>query len=308
MQNVFVICHSTFVIHLNEPDFKNLTISIIGLGLMGGSLAFALRDHVKEIIGCDTDSAAITFALNHHIISRAANFDSALESDLIILATPPRVIVEQLNRLTAFTFRNPHSAIILDLGSTKRAIVDVMQKLPACFDPIGGHPMCGKEIGGIANADANFFRDKTFILTPLERTSSRAINIARQLIAIIGAQPLILDPDHHDSLAAMVSHLPYLTSIALMHSAMTMNDDDVWRIAASGFRDTTRLAASDLTMMRDIMQTNRGAVLDSLRRFRNEIDSLTALIESSDFDSLHAILSSAQFKRSQLFKSPISNL
>ena len=292
---------------MDEPDFKNLTISIIGLGLMGGSLAFALRDHVKEITGCDTDSAAITFALNHHLISRAADFDSALESDLIILAIPPRAIIEQLNRLTAFAFRNPHSAIILDLGSTKTQIVSEMQKLPAHFDPIGGHPMCGKEIGGIANADENLFRDKTFILTPLERTSSRALNIAHQLITIIGAGPLILDPDHHDSLAAMVSHLPYLASIALMHSAMTMNDDDVWRIAASGFRDTTRLAASDLTMMRDIMQTNRGAVLDSLRRFRNEIDSLTALIESSDFDSLHAILSSAQFKRSQLFKSPISN-
>jgi len=292
---------------MDEPDFKNLRVAIVGLGLMGGSLALAIRDRVREIIGCDTDSAAIAFALNHHLISRAADFDSALDCDLLILATPPRVIIEQLNHLTASAFRIPHSAFILDLGSTKRAIVDVMQKLPAHFDPIGGHPMCGKEIGGIANADENLFREKTFIITPLERTSPRALSITHQLIRIIGAQPLILDPDHHDLLAAMVSHLPYLTSVALMHSALMMNDDDMWRIAASGFRDTTRLAVSDLTMMTDIMQTNRQAVLESLHRFRNEIDSLTALIESSDFDALHKKLSTAQSKRSQLFQSLIPN-
>jgi prephenate dehydrogenase len=78
-ENTFVICHSTFVIHLNDPDFKNLTVSIIGLGLMGGSLALALRARAREIIGCDTDSAAVAFALNHHIITRAADFDSALD-------------------------------------------------------------------------------------------------------------------------------------------------------------------------------------------------------------------------------------
>lgn len=291
---------------MDEPDFKNLRVAIVGLGLMGGSMALAIRDQVREIIGCDTDFAAIAFALNHRIISRAADFDSALDCDLLILATPPRIIIEQLQTISQSPISNLHASrpIILDLGSTKRAIVGVMQKLPAHFDPIGGHPMCGREVGGIANADENLFRDKTFIITPLERTSPRALNIVHQLISIIGAQPLILDPDHHDSLAAMVSHLPYLTSVALMHSAMTMNDDDVWRIAASGFRDTTRLAASDLTMMSDIMQTNRAAVLESLHRFRNEIDSLTTLIESSDFDSLHTILSSAQSNRSQLFQPP----
>jgi len=294
---------------MDEPDFKNLRVAIVGLGLMGGSLALAIRDQAREIIGCDADSAAIAFALNHRIISRAADFDSALDCDLIILATPPRVILEQLQavrRLYASRITR-HESIILDLGSTKRAIVDSMIPLPAHFDPVGGHPMCGKEVGGIANADATLFRDKTFILTPLQRTSSRALDVVHQLIRIIGAQPLILDPDHHDSLAAMMSHLPYLTSVALMRSAMTMNDDDVWRIAASGFRDTTRLAASDLTMMMDIMQTNRQAVLELLRRFRNEIDSLITLIESSNFDSLHVLLSSAQTKRSQLFQPVTEN-
>lgn len=294
---------------MDEPDFKNSRVAIIGLGLMGGSLALALRAHAREIIGCDADSAAITFALNHHFISRAADFDSALGCDLVILATPPRVIIEQLQAISRqpSAISNQQSKIILDLGSTKRAIVDSMTHLPASFDPIGGHPMCGREVGGIANADENLFRDKTFILTPLQRTSSRALNVVHQLVTVIGARPLILDPDHHDSLAAMVSHLPYLTSIALMRSAMMMNDDDVWRIAASGFRDTTRLAASDLTMMKDIMQTNRQAVLESLHHFRHEIDSLTALIESSDFDSLHTLLSSAQSKRSQLFQPPTPN-
>ncbi|MBI5350574.1 MAG: prephenate dehydrogenase/arogenate dehydrogenase family protein, partial [Chloroflexi bacterium] len=154
---------------MDETDFKSLRVAIVGLGLMGGSLALAIRDRAREIIGCDTDSAAITFALNHHLISRAADFNSALDCDLLILATPPRTIIEQIQVVSRHHASRitHHASIILDLGSTKAHIVSEMQKLPTHFDPIGGHPMCGKEIGGIANADENLFRDKTFILTPL---------------------------------------------------------------------------------------------------------------------------------------------
>lgn len=296
---------------MDEPGFapSSLTladcrIAIVGLGLMGGSLAMALREHCRaNIIGVDTDPNTLAFAQAHAIIHRVADFDSALAaSDLLILATPVSAILEQLQHVHHSTFRIPHSSLILDLGSTKSQIVAAMQALPPQFDPIGGHPMCGKEAGGIENANPDLYRGKTFVLSPLERTSPRALALAYELITTVGAVPLILNAEQHDKFAAAISHLPYALAIALMGVALNTNDDRLWRMAASGFRDTTRLAASDLTMMSDILLTNRAAILDALSNFRAELDTLTAAIESGNPDSLRAALESAQAKRSEMFK------
>jgi len=289
------------------PSLANARIAIVGLGLMGGSLALALRGHCREIVGVDADSNALAFAESHSIVHRATDFDSALAaSDLLILATPVRTILSQLDHLSRSTLHPPRSTL-LDLGSTKSTIAAAMQKLPPNFDPIGGHPMCGKEIGGIENADPDLYRGKTFVLTPLARTAPQALALAHELIAAIGATPLLLDPETHDRYAAAISHLPYAVSIALMRVALTTDDEEdakgvVWRMAASGFRDTTRLAASDLPMMADILLTNRAALLDSLAKFRTELDALIAAIESGDSASLRAALEPAQTKRSKLFK------
>jgi prephenate dehydrogenase len=285
----------------------NARVAIVGLGLMGGSLALALRGHCREIVGVDADSNALAFAKSHSLVHHLTDFDSALAaSDLLILATPVRAILEQLQHLRS-PISNLQSLILLDLGSTKSTIAAAMQKLPPNFDPIGGHPMCGKEIGGIENADPDLYRGKTFVLTPLARTTPNALALAHELIAATGAIPLILDAETHDRYAAAISHLPYALSVALMRVALASDDEDdakgvVWRMAASGFRDTTRLAASDLTMMADILLTNRAAILDSLSKFRAELDALTAAIESGDPDSLRAALAPAQTKRSELFK------
>ena len=150
--------------------------------------------------------------------------------------------------------------------------------------------MCGKEVSGIENAEANLFRDKTFVLTPMRRTSSAALALAQELIAAIGARPLLLSPDRHDALAAMSSHLPYVAAAALMCAAQTVEDDQLWALVASGFRDTSRLAASDLTMMVDILLTNRAAILDALGSYRTELDWFITLIDAADPDALRAAL------------------
>lgn len=291
---------------MDEPGFTSLAgmrVAIVGLGLMGGSLALALSGCCREIIGVDADPAPLTFAIERSIVHRTTDFDSALgTSDLLILAAPVRTILQQLSHLAHSTFPIPHSAFIIDLGSTKSAIVAAMKNLPAAFDPIGGHPMCGKEVSGIGHADPDLFRGKPFVLCPLDRTSPRALALAHELISAIGAHPLILDAETHDSLAALVSHLPYAVSVALMRTALATDNEALWPVAASGFRDATRLAASDLTMMIDILLTNRAAALDSLSRFRTELDSLTAAIDSGDADALRAVLESAQRKRSEMFK------
>ncbi|MBI3244162.1 MAG: prephenate dehydrogenase/arogenate dehydrogenase family protein [Chloroflexi bacterium] len=281
-------------------------MTIVGLGLMGGSLALALRGQCREIIGAEADPAARAFALQHGFVHRTTDFDSALAaSDLLILATPVRTILSQLAGIS--NLQPPTSNLqppisILDLGSTKSQIVAAMQKLPPNFDPIGGHPMCGKEVSGIEHANADLYHGKTFILTPLERTSPNALALARELVTTISSIPLVLDAETHDAFAAAISHLPYAVSIALMQTALASGGEALWQMAASGFRDATRLAASDLTMMTDILLTNRVAVLDSLARFRSELDSLAVAIESGDAAILRAALESAQRQRSEMFK------
>lgn len=294
---------------MDESGFMTLAdarVAIVGLGLMGGSLALALASHCREIIGVETDSAARAFAQSHSIVHRTTDFDSALAaSDLLILATPVRTILAQLASITNNQLPIPSSQLpitILDLGSTKSEIVAAMKNLPERFDPLGGHPMCGKEAGGIAQADAGLFRGKTFVLTPLERTSPKALALVHELISAIGAVPLLLDAETHDAYAAAISHLPYAVSIALMRTAIASTNETLWRMAASGFRDTTRLAASDLTMMTDILLTNRAAVLDSLARFRAELEALAAAIASGNPAALRAALENAQAKRSEMFK------
>lgn len=287
---------------MHEPGFSlaNCQVAVVGLGLMGGSLALALRGHCREVVGVDADPAALRFALDHAVVDRTADFDSALDCDLLVLATPVRTILAQLDHLSRFTLHAPRFTL-LDLGSTKAQIVAAMQSLPSHFDPIGGHPMCGKEVSGIAHAEADLYRGRTFVLTPLERTSPAALALAQELIETIGARPLVLSAERHDALAAVSSHLPYAVAVALVRAAQSLGDDQLWALAASGFRGTSRLAASDLTMMTDILLTNRAALLDALARYRHELDALIALIDASDPEALRAALAPVQSKRARLF-------
>jgi prephenate dehydrogenase len=278
-------------------------VSIVGLGLMGGSLALALRsaNACREIVGVDADPAVAEAALERGLIDRVSEFDRAHNCDLLVLASPVRTILAQIEALTATTYYPPRQTVVLDLGSTKAQIVRAMSSLPPRFEPVGGHPMCGKEIAGLAGAEAHLYRDKLFVLTPPGYISVRALGLAYELVAAIGAQPLMLPAERHDALAALVSHLPYAAAVGLMRTALAADDPEVWQLAASGFRDTSRLAASDLTMMTDIMLTNREMVLRALAAYQAELETLSNAIASGDADSIRSTLAPAQAKRAELF-------
>jgi prephenate dehydrogenase len=218
-----------------------------------------------------------------------------------VLAAPVRAILAQL----ALLARRPAPArppIVLDLGSTKTAIAAAMRQLPAGYAPLGGHPMCGKEVSGLGHAEADLFRDKVFILTPLERTPRWALSRVRELVHAIGARPIELTPERHDELAAAASHLPYLAATLLVRAAEGLGDDQVWEMAASGFRDTSRLAASDVTMMTDILLTNRRAIARALERYQAELSNLLVMLESGDAETLAAFLGEAAWRRRGLFR------
>lgn len=278
-------------------------VAVIGLGLMGGSLALAVRGHCREVVGVSRSPGTLAYAREQGIVDRTTTLPEAVQAcEVIILAAPVRTILRQLQLLADISLSPPRSKIILDLGSTKTDIVAAMQNLPPGFDPLGGHPMCGKEVSGIRAAESGLYRHKLFILSPLARTSPAALAVAHELIAVLGARPLELAAERQDALVALISHLPYVAAQALVRTALACGDAAVWTVAASGFRDTSRVAASDLTMMLDILLTNRAAVLTALAGYRAELDLLTAAIENADEPALRAVLAPAQAQRAQMFK------
>jgi prephenate dehydrogenase len=191
----------------------------------------------------------------------------------------------------------------MDLGSTKSQIVSAMARLPDHVQPLGGHPMCGKEVSGIEAADPALYQGCTFILTPLPRTSEAALSLGRALAEAVGARPLVLEPERQDFLVATVSHLPYLLACAMVNTAdaKTSPDPAAWEIVAGSFRDTSRVAASDVTMMTDILLTNREKVLEALDTYQAQLRDLTYLVETGDEEMLRTTLSTIRAKRKEMF-------
>ncbi len=283
---------------------RQATVAIVGLGLMGGSLALALRAKhaAQKIIAVERDAATRETALNLRAVDDAsADLAVAAQADVIVLATPVRAIIELLPRVGALA---REGAIVIDLGSTKREITRVMETLPTTVQPIGAHPMCGKDAAGFSAADAGLFRNAAFVLTPLARTSPQTLAFARSLAETVGARPIVLDAARHDKIVAMVSHLPFALAATLMTTANEFARDDaaLFALAASGFRDTSRLAASDTTMMLDVLATNRTHLVDSMRTYSRRLSALADVIERSDENAARAILVDAAIKRRELFK------
>jgi len=164
--------------------------------------------------------------------------------------------------------------------------------------------MCGKEASGIEVAEADLYEGATFVLTPLRRTSSEALALAQELVEAVGARPLLMDAERHDCLVAAVSHLPYLLSVGLVAATeeAAAKDSLVWELAASGFRDTSRLAASDVTMMLDILLTNRQAVGETLSRFARQLNAIAELLEADDNEGLQSLMERVQKRRERMFR------
>jgi prephenate dehydrogenase len=185
-------------------------------------------------------------------------------------------------------------AVLLDMGSTKTEICQALAGLPEHVQPVGGHPMCGKETAGLAAAESGLYDGCTFVLCPLPRTSPEAMALARELVAFIRARALELTPERHDRLVAAISHLPYLGASALVWHVMGVAESDpaVWDVAASGFRDSSRVAASDVRMLLDILMTNRPAVLDAVDDYIGRLTELRDALEWQDEETLAAQLQS----------------
>ena len=273
--------------------------AILGLGLIGGSLALALRSSgiAASVTGYDADPETARRAASLGAVDRVADDPVAAvaAADTVVLAAPVRSILELLDGI------EPHlrpGTLVIDVGSTKRRIVERMDRLPAGVRAVGGHPMCGKEHAGIEHAEPGLFSGATFALCPTRRTDDGARRRAERLVAAVGARPLWLEAGDHDAAVASISHLPYVLAVALVRAALDgEGSETAARLAASGFRDTSRLAASNERMMLDILATNGDAVLAALDRAAAKLDALRAHIAAGDAAALASTLAAAAQRR-----------
>ena len=272
--------------------FSSEKLAIIGLGLMGGSMALALRGQSKCIIGLDLSQETRDYAVRQGIVDYATDdlYTAVHEADTVILAAPVRVILDLLqNRIGTYLRSN---TLLIDIGSTKADICEAMGRLPIGIHAIGGHPMTGKETSGIEVSDARLYVNKPFVLCDTRRTTPATRLRALGLVEALQATPIELDAERHDRVVATISHVPYLLSAALMATASRQAEQDeaVWALAAGGFRDTTRLAGSDITMMSDIVSTNTQAIAELLAHFRVQLALLETMLISNDQDRLRESL------------------
>ena len=292
-----------------EPHFdvrvqslSEAQVAIVGLGLMGGSLAGALHGKCKSVIGIARRQETVQQALALGFVDRGTSDleQGVRDADIVVLATPVRVIIRQVAEIGPLL---PDGCLLVDLGSTKADIVAAMAKLPPHVQPLGGHPMCGKEVSGIEVADPALYQARTFILSSLPRTSPRALALGKELARAVGAQPLLIEAARQDYLTAAVSHLPYMLACALVTTcdATVSADPLVWEIVAGGFRDTSRVAGSDVSMMLDILLTNRGEVVNAVAECAAHLQSLAQLIAESDEDKLRKRLTQIRETRKEMF-------
>jgi prephenate dehydrogenase len=261
-------------------------VAIIGLGLIGGSIGLALRRGGRsrwEIVGYSRRRETITNALSLGAIDRGeANVGGGIEeAELVIIATPVLTIKEIFSEIAPHL---PSGCVVTDTGSTKVQVTEWAKEiLPPTVDFIGGHPMAGREAYGIQAAEAELFRRRTYCLTPSEKASQKSIDTVIDMVKKLGATPLFIDAQEHDSLVAGISHLPMLLSAALVSlTAANPSWSKMSRLTASAYHDFTRLASGNPEVNSHICLSNQGPITDWIDKFSQELERYRQLVGQGD--------------------------
>ncbi|MGE6690580.1 bifunctional prephenate dehydrogenase/3-phosphoshikimate 1-carboxyvinyltransferase [Stutzerimonas stutzeri] len=295
--------------HVNQarqavPIVERLVV--IGLGLIGGSFAKGLREAgiCREVIGFDLDTRSRELAVELGVVDRCADTlaEACRGADVIQLATPILALEKLLAELATIELGD---AVITDVGSAKGNVVRCARKvfgsMPSRFVP--GHPIAGSELSGVTAANSTLFRRHKVILTPLENTDPQALALVSRLWSVLGADVEHMEVAHHDEVLAATSHLPHLLAFGLVDSLAKRHENlEIFRYAAGGFRDFTRIAGSDPVMWHDIFLANREAVLHTLDDFRADLDALRAAVDEGDGHRLLGVFTRAQAAREHFSK------
>ena len=281
-----------------------MRVAVIGVGLIGGSFALALKQAklATQVVGVGRNAANLKLALERGAIDSIAPdpATAARGADLILVATP----VAQFP--SVFAALADAKAVITDGGSTKRDVIAAARKAlgkkVAQFVP--AHPIAGAENSGVGAASAELFRNRRVVLTPLRENSKPAIAKVEAAWAACGARVSRMDPEEHDAVLATVSHLPHVLAYALVHGvAKRNNSEQLFSFAAGGFRDFTRIASSHPEMWRDICVANRDRLLQELKSYANDLGSIRKLIQKGDAAGLEKLFAAARDARNKWIQS-----
>ena len=279
-------------------------LALIGVGLIGGSLARALRDagQVREIVGHGRGLANLQRAVELGVIDRVeTTLPAAVRAaDMIVLATPVGGMEKILQAIAPYL---APAAVVTDVGSVKGAVVDTARRVLgdkfARFVP--GHPIAGTERSGVEASFSSLYVGRRVVLTPLAETNAEALARVRRMWQAAGAEVVSMTVEHHDTVLAATSHLPHLLAYALVDMLARLDDkNEIFAYAAGGFRDFTRIASSDPVMWRDISLANRDAIVRLLKQYRGEVDSLIKAVAAGEGEKLHTLFARAKAARDAL--------
>ncbi len=282
-------------------------LAIVGVGLIGGSLARDLRalGLVKEIVGFGRSLGNLQLAVELGVIDRAAvNLRDAMQgADVIVIAVPVGSIAAVLQEAAPAI---DDAAVITDVGSVKQSVIEAARvSLGACFPMfVPGHPIAGTENSGVGASIEGLFRGRRVMLTPTPETDTGAAARVHGLWQAVGAEVVMMNAGDHDRILAASSHLPHMLAYTLMDMLVRMDEHRlIFDCSAGGLRDTTRIAASDAVMWRDIVLNNREALLAVLRQYHGDLGELVAAIERGDGKWLLDTFNRARVAREMLNKS-----
>jgi prephenate dehydrogenase len=277
-------------------------LTIVGIGLLGGSVAKAVRARgaAREVIGVARNADRARAAVDDGTLDRVTEdlAEGVRGADLVVLAAPVRTIEDLLERMWSAL---PEDAIVTDVGSSKAAIVARAEALaantPRTF--LGSHPMAGSEKSGYAVARADLFQGAVVVVTPTDASEPRAVKAVTGFWELLGARVVTLEPDAHDAAVAAISHLPHLVACALV-DAVSREWPHALGVAARGFKDTTRIAAGDPTMWQEIFLANAAPLREALSSFRRALDELERQIAAGDAALVEATLARIKDAREKL--------
>ncbi len=284
-------------------SMNNWTVAVIGVGQIGGSFALALKKNRigKKIIGIDREDNIEGLRVSGILDEVTSNLEEGIkDADLIFLSTPVLTILEMLPGIISLM---KQTCVLLDSGSTKKQITDIMKRYPGkCL--IGGHPMAGREASGFAAADPELFKDKIFSLSFPTKKGEMAKDLVCQILESIGAIPDVIDSEHHDVLVALTSHLPYVLSLSLSTLAEELFEEDKMfqRFVASGFLGAARLTGTHEDIGAGMLKTNSINITKMIEMFQVKIELMKELLNKSPSGEL-----TENFRKLRTFQKSVSS-
>ncbi|WP_108787443.1 prephenate/arogenate dehydrogenase family protein [Erythrobacter sp. Alg231-14] len=281
-------------------------VAIIGLGLLGGSIGLAVREHAPDVTTCgfDRDAGVRAAARDRGLVGTVCDnaADAVRDADLIILCVPVGAMEQAASDLSQHIRPN---AIVSDVGSSKQSVAEALSRALPDHTIIPAHPVAGTEQSGPDAGFSSLFSNRWCILTPADGAEKGAVQSLSDFWTKLGANVELMDAAHHDLVLAVTSHIPHLIAFTIVGTASDLEEvtrSEVIKYSAGGFRDFTRIAASDPVMWRDVFLNNKGAVLEMLGRFSEDLTALQRAIRSGDGETLHDLFSRTRAIRRQVIE------